>query len=155
DMPTLENVTVPALARNIEALRKLPKLKRLAFSEKTAFSPDEQTRKYYQSVSSMLSEAQKQEQGSNNSLDQNTLLRRAQLFGVDGRFSPTTPATTAEEFWKEYSTLSWLSRLRDSASKPSVISRLSDGTWELSFDNNKEFNDLTLLHGIPISDLSF
>src|SRR5262249_15679194 len=64
DMPTLENVTVPALARNIEALRKLPKLKRLAFSEKSELSSDEQVRKYYQLASSTLSEAQKQEQGS-------------------------------------------------------------------------------------------
>ncbi len=34
DMPSLENVTVPALARNIDALKKLPKLKRLSFTTK-------------------------------------------------------------------------------------------------------------------------
>jgi Leucine-rich repeat (LRR) protein len=106
-------------------------LKRLSF-----FSSDEQVRQYYQFVY------------------QNASMRRTQLFGVDGRFSAPTPATTAEEFWKEYSTLSWLSRLRDSAIKPSEISRQADGTWNLDFRNNTGFTDLTLLHGAPISALN-
>src|SRR5262249_55088318 len=137
------------LARNIEALHKLPKLQRLSFfTTQGQLSVDDQSRL----LSSYI--AQKQEQGSNNSLDQNSFFRRMQLFGISGRWNPPTPATTAEEFWKEYSTLSWLSRLRDSATKLNQITRNPDGTWFLDFDNNPEFSDLTLLHGAPISNLA-
>ena len=150
DMPSLENITVPVLARNIEALHKLPKLKRLSFSatQQAVLSADEQARLLPQLI------AQKQEQGSSNSLDQKALMRRMYLFGINGRWDRPTPDTTAEEFWKLYSTLPWLSRLRDSAIKPNEISRLADSTWYLNFDNKKEFTDLKLLHGMPISVLS-
>jgi Leucine-rich repeat (LRR) protein len=152
DMPSLENITVPALARNIEALHKPPKLKRIAFSYKAELSSDEQIRKYYQLASSTLSEAKKQEQGSNNSLDQNALLRRMQLFGIDGRWGRSTPATTAEEFWKEYPTLSWLSRLRDAAIKPIDVTRQTDGTWAVTVHDPK-FTDCSFFAGSNVRRL--
>ncbi len=37
NIPTLEKLTVPALARNIESLRMLPHLQRLSFSETTSY----------------------------------------------------------------------------------------------------------------------
>ncbi len=153
DMPSLENITVPPLARNIEALRKLPKLKRLAFSYKEKFSPDEQVRQQDQLASSLLNLAQKQEPGSDLSSDQEAFTRRAMLFNINERWDSRTPDTTAEEFWKDYPTLSGLSRLRDSAIKPHDISRRPDGTWSLNFDNQKELADLSFLHGMPISFL--
>jgi tetratricopeptide (TPR) repeat protein len=137
DMPGLENVTVPVLARNIEALHKLPKLKRLSFSvTEPGFSLDQQNRL-------MLLQFTNQ---------QAILLRREMLFDINWAWRPT-PATTAEEFWKEYPKLSWLSRLRDSAIKPNEITRQDDGTWSLDFSNRPEFTDLKLLHGMPISFL--
>ncbi len=146
DMPTLENITVPVLARNIEALHKLPKLKGLSFS---AFVTQTGL------TAEMLAElnAQQQKQGSSNPSDQTASLRRQVFFDINGRMARPTPDTTAEEFWKLYSTLSWLSRLRDSAIKPNEISRQGDGTWTLDFDQKKELTDLTLLHGMPISEL--
>ena len=54
------------------------------------------------------------------------------LFDIDGRWDSRTPDATAEEFWKEYPTLSWLSRLRDSAIKANEISRQPDGTYTSS-----------------------
>jgi tetratricopeptide (TPR) repeat protein len=146
DMPSLENVTVPVLARNIEALHKLPKLKRLSFSAfVTQVGPTVDV--------PTVPVAQQQKLWSSNSLDQAATLRRQFFFDINGRVARPTPETTAEEFWKLYSTLSWLSRLRDSAIKPNEISRLADGTWYLNFDHKKEFNDLELLRGTPISEL--
>ena len=145
DMPSLENVTVPVLARNIDALRKLPKLKRLAFSATQAAVSDVEQARLGLSLFAQLNE-----HGSNPS-DLQAFMRQKALFDIKGAWNPSTPATTAEEFWKEYSTLSWLSRLRDSATKPNEISRRPDGTWSLNFENKKEFTDLTILHGMPIS----
>jgi serine/threonine protein kinase/tetratricopeptide (TPR) repeat protein len=125
DMPSLENITVPVLARNIEALHKLPRLMRLSFSAKQAVLPFAQT----------------------------ALLRGMSVFGINWRWNSRTPDTTADEFWKEYSNLSWLSRLRDSAIKPNEIRRKVDGTWFLNFEYKKEFTDLNLLHGMPVSEL--
>jgi Leucine-rich repeat (LRR) protein/tetratricopeptide (TPR) repeat protein len=114
EMPRLENVTIPVLARHIEALHKLPKLKRLSFSAQMAY-----------------------------------FKLHMNLWAIN-----VVPDTTAEEFWKEFANLSWLSRLRDSAIKPNEISRQADGTWQLNFDDKKELADLTLLRGAPITDLS-
>src|SRR5262249_17154102 len=78
DMQRLENITVPALARNIEALHKLPKLKRLSFSAtQGALSADRQNAVLFNErlYSSVLSAQQ-----HDPSLDQNAFMRRMQLF---------------------------------------------------------------------------
>ncbi len=153
DMPSLEDITVPVLARNIESLHKLPKLKRLSFSGKNSGTDERAQLVHSERVISSVLSAHQQKQGSNNPLDQNALLRRAELFDINGRFGSLTPDTTAEEFWKQYPTLSWISRLRDSAVKPIEIRREADSTWMLDFSNKKELTDLTFLHGMPISVL--
>jgi serine/threonine protein kinase len=149
EMPSLENVTIPVLARHIEALHKLPKLKRLSFSAtQAAPSADERAR-----LRSLVLIAQQQKQGSINFLDLNASIHRMILFDIDIQSIRPTPDTTAEEFWKEYANLSWLSRLRDSAIKPNEIRREGDGTWGLNYNKKQEFTDLTILHGMPISKI--
>jgi hypothetical protein len=147
DMPGLENVAVPALARNIETLRKLPKLKRLSFWMPTTFDFVELNRIYF----SDIAPRQREQQGNPRS-DTDLALRRVILFDITDRWFHAKPDTTAEEFWKEYPTLSWLPRLRDSAVKPSSISRQTGGTWSVEF-NDKDFSDLSILQGMPISVL--
>ncbi len=85
------------------------------------------------------------------SFDENALVRRIYLFDINGRYDQPSPDTAVEEFWKQYSTLSWLQRLRDSAIKPTEVRRAADGTWLVSFENKKEFTDLTILHGMPLT----
>ena len=149
DMPSLENIAVPVLARNIEALHKLPKLKRLSFSAtRTVLSANEQSR-FFSSIFT-----KQNEQTLNDESKVKSLMRRVILFDIKGPWGSTTPDTTAEEFWKQYSTLSWMSRLRDSAIKPTGITRQNDGTWNLSFESKKELTDISFLQGMPISVLS-
>jgi Leucine-rich repeat (LRR) protein len=62
------------------------------------------------------------------------------------------PETTAEEFWKEYGANGWVSRLRASGFKPRTLTRLKDGTWHVDL-NGSAIRDLTILSGVPISDL--
>ena len=107
DITTLENLTIPPLARNIEALRNLPKLKRLSFSV-TQTQSDVDVQKL------VLSTMVVTQQGQQINFSANPNTRRKVLFDIDGPMTRATPATTVEEFWKQYSTLSWLTRLRDS-----------------------------------------
>jgi tRNA A-37 threonylcarbamoyl transferase component Bud32/tetratricopeptide (TPR) repeat protein len=139
DMPGLENVTVPPLARNIEALRQLPKLNRLSFSmtQQPGLSADQQN---------LIGEA-------STSLNPIKSLRRLMLFDINGPWGYPTPATTADEFWKEYSSLAALARIRDSAIQPNGIFRLTDGTWYVDFSDKSQFTDAGLLRGMPISSL--
>jgi serine/threonine protein kinase/Leucine-rich repeat (LRR) protein len=60
---------------------------------------------------------------------------------------------TPAEFWREYDTQAWLRTLRDSGVVIKGIQRLADGTWQLDL-NNTAINDLTILKGMPISDLN-
>jgi Leucine-rich repeat (LRR) protein len=113
EMPSLENVTIPVMARHIEALHKLPKLKRLSFSE---------TQRMFSKLHMNL-----------------------WAFNV-------VPDTTAEEFWKEFANLSWLSRLRDSDIKPNEISRRADGTWDVTVHDPK-FADCSIFKGSKVRRL--
>ena len=129
DMPGLENVTVPVLARNIEALHKLPKLKRLSFSV-TDTGPEELGR----NLSSIFS-AQQNGQSVNLAFNPVSDLRRLASFDIKGPWGGATPDTTAEEFWKECSALSWLARLRDSAIQPNrhlAVRLMARGAWTLT-----------------------
>ncbi len=147
DMPSLENVSVPLLARNIEALHRLPNLKRISFSSTpTLVDPDEVNRRFVENIAPQLRE---NELHPDPKFSPNEVMRRAIVFDIAGPLYQATPATTAEEFWKQYSAIS---RLRASTIKPQDLSHLPDGTWEVAF-NNKDFSDLSILQGMPISIL--
>jgi tRNA A-37 threonylcarbamoyl transferase component Bud32/tetratricopeptide (TPR) repeat protein len=159
DMPGLENVTVPFAARNIDALHKLPKLKRLSFSYTPSMLSTEQESQILSLIyrTQGIGQAEIGQAGTAKAADiaaMNSTLRRAVFFDIKGSWISTTPNTTADEFWKEYYT-SWMSRLRDSAIKPNSMSRQTDGTWDLNFDKEKQFTDLAMLQGMPISSLGF
>ncbi|WP_254510777.1 protein kinase domain-containing protein [Anatilimnocola floriformis] len=62
------------------------------------------------------------------------------------------PATTAQQFWKEYDTQAWLHPLRDQGFLRGS-KQFPDGTWQLILDN-AQLTDLKPLSGQPISDLS-
>ncbi len=66
--------------------------------------------------------------------------------------APFDPAATAEQFWKDYESNRWITRLAHSGWKPKKLKRLNDGTWDLNFEDTA-FSDLTLLAGAPISIL--
>jgi serine/threonine protein kinase len=150
DMRDLENVTVPPLARNIQALHKLPNLKRISFSSTPTFlDPGEQNRIFSMDIEPQM---RANEQHADPKFNPSEMMRRAILFDITGPWMHATPDTTAEQFWKEYAALSWLPRLRDSAIKPNQIRREADGTWIVDFEK-KELSDLTFLHGMPISHL--
>ncbi len=147
DIPTLENLTVPPFARNIEALRNLPNLKRLSFSV-TQNQSDVDVQNL------LLSSMVVTQQGQQINFSPNPNTRRKVLFDIDGPMTRATPATTVEEFWKQYSTLSWLGRLRDSGFKPNKLwQRDAEGyprTWGIDL-TGMGISDLSFLKGLPLS----
>ena len=80
------------------------------------------------------------------------ILRAVSTLETIGFGNNTMPAA---EFWKRYDPDEWQSALRKAGIKPGEVFRLDDGTLSVGFDNKKEFTDLTLLQGMPISILSF
>ena len=68
------------------------------------------------------------------------------------RFMEKTSKPVAE-FWKEYDARSWMQPLRDSGVTIKSSKQLPDGTWELDLTDAKDFSDLTLLKGAPITSL--
>ena len=100
---TLEILTVPMNARNIELLRNLKKLKWLDI----------------------------------------------QLYQKNAHF----PASTPEQFWKDFSPSGWVGRLRDSGVNFKTLKKLPDGTWEVNLEYSA-MHDLTILSGVPISRLN-
>ncbi len=141
DMASLESLTIPMLVRNIEALHKLPKLKRLSFTVTQPRTASDQMNQ--QEIYDYL-----------NANGEDSL--RTGIFDIAGNFQGRpTPDTTAEEFWKQYSTLTWVARLRDSGLKIKKLwSRNGDapGTWGLDL-RDTGIRDLSILKGMPLTAL--
>ena len=72
-----------------------------------------------------------------------------QLYDKNAHF----PASTPEQFWKDFAPGAWLARLRDSGLKIKTLNKLPDGTWEVNLDHSA-IRDLTILSGATISRLS-
>ncbi len=60
----------------------------------------------------------------------------------------------AAVFWKEYDSEEWLRKLRSTGIPIKFAGKRSDGTWKLDLWMAKNFTDLSLLKGAPISELS-
>jgi serine/threonine protein kinase len=152
DVPSLESLTVPLEAANIQALQKLPHLKRLAFhSTPNIIFPEGESRV----LSALLLASQENLDQHNVLTEAHHNLRRAWMFSFHGPWYRPSADTTAKQFWDDYPNFCRaMSRLHDLAIKPNSHGYGRGGNWCLYFDNNKELTDLTGLHGMALDQLS-